>query len=361
MENLVEEKHSIKAIIKYAGAFIAWIVGSGFATGQEILLFFTSYGYASYGVVLLNLIGFLLLGKIMLTKGYEHKDSETFNPYKFYCGNKLGSLYSWLVPATLILIMAVLIAGAGATLYEYYGLNRLIGSAIMAVMVLCAYLVGFENLIKIVSKTGPLIIVFALFVGTITVVNDFSNIREVGTYQQTLVPLQTAPHWVISAVLYLSLSFLAGGTYYTALGRSAKSRKDAKWGAIIGALAVVSVIAIMNSAILLNVSNAALLDIPALYLARGISYALGTVFSIALVLGMFSSCSAMMWSFCNPFFPGTNKNKMIAVITAVVTFTIGLFPFQGLVGVVYPFIGYLGLIFIVCVIYKGFKKAPNSP
>ena len=29
----------------YAGAFIAFLIGSGFATGQEVLQYFSSYGY----------------------------------------------------------------------------------------------------------------------------------------------------------------------------------------------------------------------------------------------------------------------------------------------------------------------------
>ena len=62
-----------KAVMKYAGAFIAWVIGSGFATGQEILQFFTSYGYYSYGVVILNLVGFLFLGNMLMTTGYAHK------------------------------------------------------------------------------------------------------------------------------------------------------------------------------------------------------------------------------------------------------------------------------------------------
>jgi uncharacterized membrane protein YkvI len=33
-----------KKTFAIAGAFIAWIMGSGFATGQEIFQFFTSYG-----------------------------------------------------------------------------------------------------------------------------------------------------------------------------------------------------------------------------------------------------------------------------------------------------------------------------
>lgn len=105
-----------KAVVKFAGAFIAWIIGSGFATGQEVLQFFASYGYLSYGVVLLNLIGFLFLGQVLLVTGYEHKTETSFNHFKYFCGEKIGTFYSWVIHLTLLLIMPVLISGAGATL-----------------------------------------------------------------------------------------------------------------------------------------------------------------------------------------------------------------------------------------------------
>ena len=349
-------EYDIKAIIKYAGAFIAWVVGSGFATGQEILRFYSSYGYASYCVVLLNLAGFIFIGQIILLKGYENK-KEKFDHFRFYCGKKLGAIYSWLVPATLVLLMSALVSGAGAALSEYYGINHFVGSAIMAAMVLCAYLTGFEKLVKLLSMVGPFIIVFALVVGTITVILDFPNIVEIGSHKNELAPLRPAPNWVISAILYIPLNFLCSSTYYTALGRSAKNRKDAKWGAITGSIVVLMVIAIMNTAILLNAGEAASLSVPTLYLAKKISYALGASFSIILMLGIFSSCSTMMWSFCNKFCAeGTRKSRIFAVTTSVVIFVIGLFSFRELVGIFYPIIGYIGLVFIVCVIYKGVKK-----
>lgn len=37
-------------VIKYAGAYIAFIIGSGFATGQEIIQFYTSYGIWGIGL-----------------------------------------------------------------------------------------------------------------------------------------------------------------------------------------------------------------------------------------------------------------------------------------------------------------------
>ena len=125
---------STKRIFGIAGAFVAWVIGSGFATGQEILQFFTSYGYASYGVVIINLIGFLVLGPMLLGTGFEHREEVGFDHFRYFCGPKLGAFYSWLIPVTLVLVMAVLISGAGATLSEYYGLNHYAGAALMAVM-----------------------------------------------------------------------------------------------------------------------------------------------------------------------------------------------------------------------------------
>ena len=42
-------------VIKYAGAYIAFIIGSGFATGQEIIQFYTSYGIWGIGSICYNI------------------------------------------------------------------------------------------------------------------------------------------------------------------------------------------------------------------------------------------------------------------------------------------------------------------
>ena len=347
---------SIRNVVTFAGAFIAWIIGSGFATGQEILQFFTSYGYYSYGVVLLNLLGFLFLGQVLFTTGYAHREEENFNHFTFFCGKNVGRFYSWLIPVTLLMIMAVLISGAGATISEYYGINRYLGSMIMAVMVLCAYLTGFEKMVRIVSTIGPVIIAFTLMVGLTTVIRGAANLSHIRQYETVLGASRSAPNWLISSVLYISLNFLSGSTYFTALGMTARSRKEAKWGAVWGALTMILAIAIMNTAILLHSKDAASLAIPTLYLARHISNVLGAVFSVVLVLGMFSSCSTMMWTVCSRFsFSAPGRNRMAAAAVAVFAFLLGMLPFSRLINVFYPFVGYMGLIYIGCVSCKGLR------
>ena len=351
-----QEEYNKREVMKFAGAFIAWVIGSGFATGQEVLQFFTSFGYLSYGVVLLNLIGFLFFGQVLVSTGFGNKDKTGFNHFKYFCGERLGLFYSWLIPITLTLIMSVLISGAGATLYEYYGINHYIGSAVMAVAVLCAYLIGFDRLIRIVSSIGPFIIVFSLIVGIITIVRDYNNFSEVPKYKYVLGEMKAAPNWIISSIVYLSLNFLSGSIYFTGLGKFANNKKDIKYGALFGAAAIIATIIIMNTAMLLNSNSITTFEIPALYLAKRISYILGAIFSIALILGIFSSCSAMMWSVCNRITIGGKKgNKMIATLIAIITFILGLFTFSELIGIFYPLVGYIGLIFMGCVAYKAYS------
>lgn len=356
-KNIAEDKLNIKNILKTAGAFIAWVIGSGFATGQEILRFFASFGCMAYGVVLINFIGFILLGYILMKTGFENKDIARFNHFNFFCGRKLGTLYNWLITATLMLLIPVLISGGGATLYEYYGINHYIGSAIMTGAVLTAYLIGFERLINIVSSLGPLIIVFSLLVGTISLVKGLGHWQVITSPENILEQFKAAPHWALSGLIYLGLTFFGGSAYYTQLGRVGISKRDLKYGAVLGGSVLVLSITIMTTAIILNGQAIAGLDIPVLYLAGKMSYVLGAVFSIMLVLGIFSSCSLMMWSVCSRFtFKEKKWNSYLAIAISIVAYLVSLLSFGTLIGTIYPMIGYVGLIFIGCVLYGGISK-----
>lgn len=354
---MLNRKIKIRNVIKIASAFIAWVIGSGFATGQEVLQFFSSYGYKSYGVVVINLIGFVILGYILMNTGFENKESDPFNHFCYFCGKKMGAFYTVLITVTLMLLIPVLVAGGGATLYEYYGIPSYIGSAVIAGLVLTAYLIGFERMIKIISSIGPVVIVFSLLVGTVTLIKDIGVWSEIESYELKLQDYQSAPHWILSGLLYLGLNFFPGSTYFVQLGTSFSNRKELKYGAILGGTILILSITIMNTAIMLNGNATAGLDIPVLYLARKLSYVLGAVFSAILVLGIFSSCSVMMWSVCSRFsFQEQKHNTLCAVIIAVLAYLVSLFSFGKLIGTIYPLIGYIGILFIVCVLYKGIVK-----
>lgn len=355
------KKEEIKDTFKCTGAFIAWVIGSGFATGQEIFQFFSSYSYMSFAAVLINLVFFIVLGKTLLTEGYDNRGKTDFNHYKYYCGEKIGKIYSFLIPVTLLMLISVIISASGAVMNQYYGLNRYAGSLIMAALVLISYLTGFEKMVKIVSSIGPVIIAFSVFVGIYISLRDIGNFSEISQYTPELSKHGTSHDFVLSSLLYISLNFFCGSKYYTELGKTSKSRKSAYIGAVLGAILVVLTILFINLAILLNAGEVKDLPVPTLYLANSISDIAGAVFSVVLILGMFSSCSTMVWSFCSGFFKNDGrKNKIFSLSAVLLCVLLGMLPFSKLVSVIYPIIGYLGSYFIVCVTVKGVKSKKNS-
>ena len=350
----------LKNVLKIAGAYIAWVIGSGFATGQEVLQFFSGYGYWSYAVVAINLVGFMLFGYLLMRTGFENRHDPGFDHFRYYCGRKLGVGYSWLITVTLLLLIPVLISGGGATLREYYGIPKPVGSALLAAAVLAVYLIGFEKMVGIVSRIGPVIILFSLTVGVVSVLRGRGSWGEIPAYEAQLRLYRAAPTWWLSGILYLGLNFFPSSTYFTQLGASAQSEKDLRYGAICGALLLILCILIMSTAIMLNGSSAAGLEIPVLHLARNISALFATVFSVTLSLGIFSSCSVMLWSVCRNLSAKTHRSRLTAVAVVVFGYVVSLFPFGALVGTLYPLIGYIGLVYLACVLRRGLgRKKPT--
>lgn len=77
----MNQEYTARGIAKYAGAFIVWMIGSGFASGQETLQFFTSYGLASYTAIGFNFIGTLFFGVVFVETGYRNRELSPLQPF----------------------------------------------------------------------------------------------------------------------------------------------------------------------------------------------------------------------------------------------------------------------------------------
>ena len=168
---------------------------------------------------------------------------------------------------------------------------------------------------------------------------------------------QPVPWWWLSGLLYISYNLCGGSKYYSALGQTAGSVREAVLGAVLGTIALLASILLMNTAMLTDIEHTAVMYVPTLFLARKIAYILGAVFSIILIMGIFSSCSAMLWTISEKFVAqGSRKSYLFAGCTCLVAFLLGLLPFADLVGVVYTILGYVGLLFAACVVVKRVRR-----
>lgn len=353
----MKEKLNIVNVIKFAGAYIAFIIGSGFATGQEIMQFYTSQGIFSIGAILVSMFLFAWVGGSVMAIGYDHASEPEGKAYQRFCGKYLGTFYEYFVPFFLFCVVVIMISGAGATLNEYYGLNYNVGCLIMAVLVFAAYIFGLNGLVNVIGFIGPVIIIFTMGIGLVILAKSGGNLSHAAEMTQTVQVAKAAPNWWMSGILYAGYNIFGAIIFLTALGRSAKSRKEAMVGGAVGGIALMTATLVMNLALLANIGEMANLAIPTLSLAKSISPLLGIFFSIVLLCGIFSTAAPMMWTVCDRITKeGTTKSKIIAAVLVIVAFVGGRLPFGTLVGTIYPYTGYLGMLLFLCLAYAQIKK-----
>ena len=353
----MEGKISILNVMKFAGAFIAFIIGSGFATGQEIMQFFTSNGLYSLVSIIISLILFTYFGSTVMSCGFDYGSLKKYRPYKYFCGNKVGLFYEYFVPVLLFISVIVMISGAGATLQEYYGLNYYVGCAMMTILVLIAFLCGLDSLINIIGFIGPVIVVFSLIVGFTILVQNLDGLKNISQTMMEVNLTKAGGNCVKSGILYASYNMVSGLFFFTSLGNSADTRREAKYGAIVGSLLLMIVILVMNFALLSKINDIYKLSIPTLYFAKSISPMFGKVFSIVLLCGIFSTAAPNFWTVCDKISKeGRYNSKIIAIIISILAFFCGLFPFEKLVANVYPLTGILGILLFICIFLKQISK-----
>ena len=69
----------------------------------------------------------------------------------------------------------------------------------------------------------------------------------------------------------------------------------------------------------------------------------------------------MLWTVSEKFVEqGSRKSYIFAACVCAVAFVFGLFPFSDLIGFIYTILGYTGLIFNGCVIYKRFARKDKT-
>ena len=103
----MEGKTSSKNILKFAGAFVACAIGSGFATGQEIMQFFTAHGMLSILGSLITMVLFSFLGGTIMKHARELELKLPGQIVKYYFGDTFGKIFEILFQAFLYAILSI--------------------------------------------------------------------------------------------------------------------------------------------------------------------------------------------------------------------------------------------------------------
>src|SRR5699024_11778953 len=151
------EEHMLRGF-KIGSAFIGIKVGAGLASGQEILQYFTSFGYWDTVGSLLSTVLFDYLGMTLTRVGSILQTSSHKEAIYKISGKYLGSLVDAVVVITLFGVGVVMVAGAGSTMKQQFDVPVFLGSLILIILMIATMLLKVEKVVAVIGSITPFLI-----------------------------------------------------------------------------------------------------------------------------------------------------------------------------------------------------------
>lgn len=347
-------KKKVFRIISISGSIMAFHIGSGFASGQEILQFYTAYGPA--GGLLMGMASFVLFAVfafVLLDTGRKNAGIPPLLLYRNLAGNVIGRFFYWITPLIMSMVLFVTIAGGGTALNEIFGISLLAGRILITVPVLLTVLLGLRWITALAGSIGPIIIVCALGLGCIGIWCG----RD--TMLWTLLP-HTSQNWGISAISYACFGTVTQIPFLLTVGAQLDDRREAGMIAFLGNGCYMFTGVLLHFGLYRSLPRLMGEQLPLLELARRLSSYLGWFYGVVLLFGIYTTAVPLLWSVCRTIHPDETSSWYRCGAFLLCTFAAmgSALPFDRLLGVLYPYIGYISAIFFLSVLGRRILLKP---
>ena len=338
----------MKNVIKVVWVLIGTIIGAGFASGQEINLFFYSYGFNGiFGIILMSILTGIMINKVLKIsiKNYlkNYKDFLNYILKKqknFLNSKKVLDIQNAIVNIFLYVSFVIMIAGFASFLKQEYAINQFIGSIFISVLFFIICIQKQSGLVKLNEILMPLLIAGIFFLGLINLKNLDGNII-------TGLIENNNPMWCIGAVVYFSYNFIILIPILVSLTSYIKNEKEIRNVSIITS-STIAIIAIIIFLLLTAINiDITLLDIPIMYSIKKISTLFAHIYSIIIIFAILTSCVSAGHSFLENICKNEKSYPQIVLIMCITGIIISNFGFSSLVSLLYPTFGIIGIVQII--------------
>jgi len=341
--------------LKLALTFIGSILGAGFVSGQELWLYFGSYGPRGLFGLFLSLFLLALCCAMVLVIA---KRTGDFTIDLILFSDKTNASLREGVGMLFVLfyfcISVVMIAGIASLGSRLLSVPGPVCGAVAVILILLVSWKGLSGMTGMFSILVPVLVVCAIVISII-------RISSVGP--QAMVFSENATNallgnFLFSAIDYTGLNAFGAIGIIAPLAPYVKSKKTIPAGMVLGGIGLM----LIAFAILLAISTspaAVSEDLPMLALSISMGTGYAVIYGALLFFGMFGSgfsCMVAVSEYMKvKYRPVARHPFLFPGILGLGSYLLSLFGFSSLVGVIYPVMGYVGIASILLVFYRVFK------
>jgi len=340
---------NVKLSFQIGAVFIGTVVGAGFATGQEILQFFTVFG--KVGMVTLLLTAWLFYGIAAAVM----KAASRYRAYNYRdllyrtAGRRLGFVYDVIITAFLLIGTSIMFAGSGALFGESLGIPPAWGIVLIAVLTLVVILQSLTGILRINSIIVPVL----LFVVSSVLIKTVAS-NGMGNLWPKLAENYQGGYFkpVFFFIFYCCYNTFLSIGVLAAIPEKINKPSVLKAGAFIGAAGLMLLSLMLNICLTLKSPQIFNYSIPMGY----ITLELGNITKGAVTLCIW--CEIFSTAVSNAFSVAKRLCNAIRLPYAHTCFAVVLcclplafFEFRRLIGFFYPLFGALSMFIMARMLY----------
>ncbi len=325
-----------------AAVYVGTVVGAGFATGKEIVEFFSRFGFFGLLSILMSGYLFIALGSKLMRMA-AHIDAKSYQEFNVYLFGKWPSrIINVFMLFMLLGVTAVMLSGAGAVFEEQLGLSKNTGVFLTIFLSFIVMLIGTKGLFAVNTFVVPLMISFS-------VILMFFSIRMPHFLDQLLFIPHAEDGWksVVAPFSYAALNLGLSQAVLVPIATEVKDDWTIKWGGILGGAAL-TLILISSHFTLIMLPNLELYEIPMAIVMKNFAPFLYWIFVLVIYGEIFTSVIGNVFGLDRQLKQYIPITTMVSVSTIfVVSYLISRVHYGTLLSYLYPIFGYICMTFFI--------------
>lgn len=325
--------------------YIGTMVGAGFASGREILTFFTQYGAIASITIGISSILFVWVGTKQMLLAH-HTGARTYADLnRLLFGDRFGQFISHYMAVVLFGTAAVMLAGAGSIFSEHLHLPYQLGILVTIILAFIILVLGIEAIVAVNMIIVPFMLLFTVLLLWTCLFSPSAN--NWVTLPNTVHPIKV---W-IAPLLYTSLNLCMAQTVLVPLGANIKNPVILKRAGWIGGGLMTCLLLASHISLSTQMPEIAQFEIPTAFLVHSLGPVVETLFLIVIYSEIFTTLIADAFGLSHQLQQHVVIPPTILILLILAGgYIISQFGFSTLVSSLYPLFGVVSMIWLVMVV-----------
>ncbi|WP_313967356.1 hypothetical protein [uncultured Streptococcus sp.] len=344
-----------KRIWSIALAYVGVMIGAGVSSGQDLLQYFVSFGaWGLIGVIVLGVlhVGF---GRLMIALGSYYQSDDHSVVLAEISHPVIYRILDIALIITCFIFGFVMTAGAGANLNQQFGMPFWVGAFLCTTLTIVVSFLDFKKIIGVIGVFTPMILVMIAVIFMTNVLGRHWDFEEMNRISQTIqspfssVWMSVVNYFAVCVMSAIAMAFVMGGSIF----KINEAEKSGAWGGFM-----VGVIFFITTLILFaNSDKVVKSDVPMLAIAKEVNPVFATLYAFVIFGLIFNTVFSLYYALGKRFAAGSEKRfKFFVTAFSLSGFLVSFMGFRQLVAVMYPIIGYMGLLMLVVLVVASYRK-----